>query len=298
MDPRLAHLHEQLISVMELTKECSDELRDYGQGIEYDTGELEQVQERLAAIEDVAHKHHVKASALCDLQQSLCAKLDRFESPEFDIDQLQRIMNKNEQAFFALAGQITSTRQQAATTLGKAVTAEMKHLGLGKAKLQVQVSPADSTHRHGCDQVQFLVQTNPGQPSQPLAKIASGGELSRISLALQLVLLDKMQVSTMIFDEVDAGVGGATAEVVGVQLRRLGESKQVFCVTHLPQVAAKAHHHLRVNKQSSAHYTTSAVEHLDVAERVSEIARMLGGVKLTENTYSHAREMLGTNVLQ
>jgi DNA repair protein RecN (Recombination protein N) len=192
------------------------------------------------------------------------------------------------------AAELSALRQHAASRLAEAVQVEMQTLGMpgGRFSIQLQASNAEELQPYGLEQVEFLVSANPGQPLKSLAKVASGGELSRISLAIQVITAQTSRVPTLVFDEVDVGIGGPTAEVVGQLLRRLGERGQVLTVTHLPQVAAQGHHHLFVHKQRDSAETRTAVANLDTAQRVEEVARMLGGVDLTEESLQHARKMV------
>jgi DNA repair protein RecN (Recombination protein N) len=175
------------------------------------------------------------------------------------------------------------------------VTNHMQELGMTGGRFEVRVDslPDDKLGASGSDRIEFTVAINPGQAAGPLAKIASGGELSRISLALQVVAMQQTAVPTLIFDEVDSGVGGGVAEIVGTRLRELAGSRQVLCVTHLPQVASQAGNHLRVAKITDGQSTRTTVKSLTPNERIEEIARMLGGVKITDRTRAHAEEMLG-----
>ena len=188
---------------------------------------------------------------------------------------------------------MSSVRRKAAAKLGKEVSAAMADLALGVARFEVTLQPLVDGSAHGDERVEFLIATNAGMAPRPLAKVASGGELSRVSLAIQVITAHRSAVSTLIFDEVDAGIGGAVAEMVGRTLRVLGADRQVLCVTHLPQVAACAEQQWTGAKESAAGVTRTAVRVLDPAGRVEEIARMLGGASITETTRRHAAEMLG-----
>jgi DNA repair protein RecN (Recombination protein N) len=193
-----------------------------------------------------------------------------------------------------LARQLSAGRKLAATALAKRVSRHIQELGMPGGRFDIALEPraAQDYSPHGMEQVEFLVSANPGQPLQPLTKVASGGELSRISLAIQVVTARNVRIPTLIFDEVDVGIGGGIAEMVGKQLRALGASHQVLCVTHLPQVAALAHHHLQVSKQTRKGETFTAIAPLSETARCEEIARMLGGVEITRQTRAHAREMI------
>jgi DNA repair protein RecN (Recombination protein N) len=195
-----------------------------------------------------------------------------------------------------LASELSLIRRQQAAKLQQQISAMIKELGMPQGEFLVDCSALEDTlpKLNGKDKIEFLVCANPGLPAKPLAKVASGGELSRISLAIQVTTASDNTTPTMIFDEVDSGIGGGVAEIVGQKLRSLGVNRQVLCVTHLPQVASQAHHHLYVEKNSQTDVTSSTVRLIDNEERTEEIARMLGGVTITENTRAHAREMLTT----
>jgi DNA repair protein RecN (Recombination protein N) len=176
--------------------------------------------------------------------------------------------------------------------LSEQITRVMQELGMQGGEFRIDVESGADPAAHGSDEIRYLVSANPGQPPKPLSKVASGGELSRISLAIQVIMSESSRIPTLIFDEVDSGVGGGVAEIVGKKLRQLGAEHQVLCVTHLPQVASQAHHHFRVEKSSRDKQTVTAVFALDDAERLEEVARMLGGVQITEQTRAHASEMI------
>ena len=200
------------------------------------------------------------------------------------------------QRYGEAAARLHDSRVRAAGGMARAVSKQLQHLGMpdGKLVIEVAVAGGDAPQAAGMDQVEFLITLNPGQPPQPLRKVASGGELSRISLAIQVICRDDARIPTFIFDEVDAGIGGGVAEIVGNLLHGLAGDHQVFCVTHLPQVAAQGDHHMLVEKSSDRKSTRTAVTPLDQRQRVEEIARMLGGVKISEKTREHALEMLNS----
>ncbi len=193
-----------------------------------------------------------------------------------------------------LAGRLSAARSAAAVDFSAAVSEAMNGLGMpgGVFEIRIERRAADDPRAYGIDDIEFLISANPGQPPLPLSTVASGGELSRMSLAIQVIASDGSSIPTMIFDEVDSGVGGQVAEMVGRRLHQLGESRQVFCVTHLPQVAALADQHLRVSKVSDGKATRTNVDELGRDERIDELARMLGGVEITQKTIEHAAEML------
>lgn len=299
-DPSLQATSQSLEEAFTIISECADDLRHYAEGVEIDAEELFQTEERLASIDQISRKHKVTADELLILHEKLTNELNALTQPECDIDSLESQLKQTEADYKTLAKKISKKRKSVAKKLSSEITHALAKLGMEKARLEIEVSHnADAALTNfGFDNIIFNVQTNPGQKMLPLSQVASGGELSRISLAIQMIAVDKLDVPVLIFDEVDSGVGGAVAEVVGKELRAIGEHRQVMCITHLAQVAANAHHHYRVNKQSEALDTVSAIEYLAQAERITEIARMIGGVTLTENTFLHAQEMLEANTSQ
>jgi len=221
------------------------------------------------------------------------AELAELERAETDLASLRRDLASALESYRSLAQQLSARRATVARALGKDITTRMQTLGMAGGRFQVEITPLDSAEpaAHGIDHVEFRVTANPGQPLRPLAKVASGGELSRLSLAVQVSCAAR-ETRCMVFDEVDAGIGGAVAEIVGRELRALGESAQVLCVTHLPQVASQGHHHLRVTKLTDGRTTRTSLAELSEEERVEELARMLGGIEVTSKAREHAREML------
>ncbi len=269
-------------------------LRELAGRLESDPARLAEVEARLARAHELARKHHTEPEALPARLQRMQDELARLEGPENSLEALEAELLQATEAYDRLAADIGARRRAAAETLAAAITAAMQTLGMEGGRFEVALQPLAPGERRawGLEQVQFLVSANPGQPPRPLAKVASGGELSRISLAVQLIAAQQMQLPTLIFDEVDTGIGGAVADAVGRQLRALGERCQVFCVTHLPQVAAYGHQHYQVAKTRSADHTATTLRRLSAEERVEEIARMLGGSTITEQTRRHAGEML------
>lgn len=293
-DTSLQTTSQSLEEAFTIINECADDLRNYADSVEIDSEALLQTEERLANIDQISRKHKVNSEELTALHKKLAAELNALTKPEYNIDALAQQLEKIESDYNSLAKKISAKRKSVAVRLSDEITQALSKLGMDKARVDIAVKYDENTTptSFGFDNIVINVQTNPGQKLLPLSQVASGGELSRISLAIQMIAVDKLDVPVLIFDEVDSGVGGAVAEVVGRELRKIGEQRQVMCITHLAQVAANAHHHYRVNKQSEASDTVSAIEHLCTAERITEIARMIGGVTLTENTYLHAQEML------
>jgi DNA repair protein RecN (Recombination protein N) len=223
--------------------------------------------------------------------ERLAARLAELDAAS-DPDALREQEAAAKGRYDALAASLTAARRQAATKLARQVTAAMKELAMAGGRLEVAIRPIEDGGVFGNESVELLVSTNPGVEPRPLAKVASGGELSRISLAIQVITAKAAAVPTLVFDEVDAGIGGAVAEVVGRKLRLLGAERQVLCVTHLAQVAAQADHQWSVAKLTVNGSTRSRVTVLEPDERVEEVARMIGGMKITDASRSHAREML------
>ena len=277
-----------------LVKDVSDVLRNYSESISTNPEELHLLEERISAIEEIARKHKVKPEQLIALRKSVQASLAKFESSHEDPEKIKISMNKTEKHYHALAHEISSSRERAASKLNEKISISMQSLGMKGGKFHIDIQTKDTTELslHGIDEIQFLVCTNPGQVMRPVNKVASGGELSRLSLAIQMATANNLGIPTLIFDEVDSGVGGATAEVVGRHLRKLSNDAQVFCVTHLPQVAAQAHHHYSVTKRQQDKSTVTNITHLTESARVDELARMLGGIEMTQSTHDHAKDML------
>jgi DNA repair protein RecN (Recombination protein N) len=295
LDTTLREPLELLDSARIQLRESADALHRYAERVELDPARLSFVEQRLSDIHDLARKHRVAPEALPALTRSLLEELEQLESDDEDLDALTRKVQAAEARYREAAGALTRSRRAAAKRLGGQVSEAMQGLGMEGGSFQVGVDsdPEMRPAAHGVDRIEFLVTANPGQPLQPLSKVASGGELSRISLAIQMIAARSLPIPTLIFDEVDSGIGGAVAEVVGRQLRALGAHRQVLCVTHLPQVAAQAHHHLQVSKHKGKADTRTRIQVLDDDSRVQEVARMLGGVELTDQTLAHAREMVG-----
>jgi len=270
------------------------EIQHHIDSVEVDPARLGEVQKRLENIYDVARKHRVLPEQLTTLHQTLRDELQALADGGQRIAQLQQEMAALAAQYAAEAAQLAKQRQVAARKLVKQASAVLASLAMEGCQFEIALTPlkSDHPHPHGIEEVEFLISTNPGTPPRPLGKIASGGELSRISLAIAVVAAKTTTVPSMVFDEVDVGIGGAVAEVVGRLLRNLGERAQVLCVTHLAQVAAQGNHHLKVSKANNGSTVETELRRLDAEEKVQEIARMLGGVKITPQTLAHAREML------
>ncbi len=293
-DTKLKKLSELLDGAVIQLQEAVSELRHYLDHLEGDPKRLHSVEQRLANIHDLARKHRIKPEELPDLHLRLAQELANIEGADARLEQLQKEAAMARQAYLALAEKLSAARAKQTKELQKQVTVRMQQLGMPGGRLEIQLERVaeDQYAAHGLERVEFLVSANPGQPLKPLNKVASGGELSRISLALQVITAQSGRIPTLIFDEVDVGVGGGVAEIVGQQLRALSEQRQVLCVTHLPQVAAQGRHHIQVSKETKKEATKITLRTLGAEERRDEIARMLGGVKITGQTLAHADEML------
>ena len=275
-------------------EEVSSVLRQYQDSLELDPQRLQFVESRISQLHQMAKKHMISPEDLAGKYQTLCDKLSALSGDDFDIDALNEQLQVAKESYLKQAEKLHKSRQKSAKQLGAGVSGAMQKLGMdgGVFEIQCAFDKASKFTTHGLDDVEFQVSANPGQPLKSLVKVASGGELSRISLAIQMIAAQKVTLPALIFDEVDTGIGGGTAEVVGQQLRMLGHNRQVLCVTHLPQVASQAHQHYKVTKIKGKTNTSTGMLTLENEERVEEIARMMGGIEITESTRALAREML------
>ena len=298
LDSKLAAVLPLLEEAAVQVREAARELERYRESLELDSARQEEVQRRLAAVEELARKHHVAPAELPAHGTRLQSELETVERADTDLADLRRELNSALQAYRALAQQLSGKRMATARVLARDISARMQTLGMGGGRFEADVSQDGNADpaQHGIDQVDFRVTANPGSPPRALAKVASGGELARLSLAVQ-VACAAQEARCMVFDEVDAGIGGAVAEIVGRELRSLGVRGQVLCVTHLPQVACQAHHHLRVTKATDGRSTRTTLTQLEGDERIEELARMLGGVEITAKAREHARDMLSAATL-
>ncbi len=293
IDPKLAPVAALAEEAAVQISEAARELERYGQSLDLDTQRQQEVEGRLAAIEELARKNRVTPLELLPRAAQLAAELAELERAEVDLAVLRKELAAALERYREQAKTLSAKRTAAAASLAKDITARMQTLGMSGGRLEVDVAQSRNTEpaQHGIDDIELRVSANPGQPPRALAKVASGGELSRLSLAVQ-VATSAQEMRCMVFDEVDSGIGGAVAEIVGRELRTLGERSQVLCVTHLPQVASQGHHHLRVTKLTDGKTTRTSLTVLSDQERIEELARMLGGVDVTSKARDHAREML------
>jgi DNA repair protein RecN (Recombination protein N) len=293
-DPALSNISEALESAQIQLDEAIHSLNRYLQKVDLDPARLAQVEERMQALHGAARKYRTEADGLPALLQETAERLDALTASQ-NIEALREKVKQEEAAYLKLAKQLSQKRAGAASDLGKLVTDAMQDLSMAGGRLEIALTPLNEGGSHGLEQIEFLVAGHAGSTPRSLAKVASGGELARISLAISVITSKASFTPTLIFDEVDAGIGGAVAETVGKLLHQLGQSHQILCVTHLPQVAAQGNHHLKVSKSQSGDKTISQVQPLGRAERVEEVARMLGGATITDTTRRHARELLEHN---
>ncbi len=293
-EPRLSEIDALLdgaaIGLDEATS-ALDRLRD---DLDIDPERLVELDARLSRLHELSRRQRVPLDGLAQRRDELQAEFDALSDSGETLARLEREREAAAAAWRALATQVSAARAAAAERLGREVSERMATLGMDGGRFSIALEPAGDGHPHpeGIERAEFQVSANPGQPLRPLRKVASGGELSRISLAIEVAMLGQDNVATMVFDEVDTGIGGAVAEVVGQTLRALGSRCQVLCVTHLPQVAAQGHRHLYASKSAEGGTTASRIDLLDDSGRIQELARMLGGVEITRATREHARQML------
>jgi DNA repair protein RecN (Recombination protein N) len=294
LDPAFREAGELFNTALIQLAEGIDQLRHCEERLELDPERLQWVEQRLDALHTAARKHRIDPEQLPAFYERLQTDIADLEQADQKLATLENRRNELEQAYRQTARQLHKQRCKTAERVSTQVTAAMQTLGMqgGHFRIAVNDTGRQELSDHGADSIEFLVSANPGQPLQALNKVASGGELSRISLAIQVVAAQDTDIPTLIFDEVDSGVGGAVAETIGRQLQTLGVHHQVLCVTHLAQVAAQAHNHLLVRKQRDGNTTRTGVERLSAQQRVDEIARMLGGRTITDSTLRHAQEML------
>lgn len=284
---------ELLTSAQIQVEEAQHEIDRHIDSFNLDPARLAVVEDRLSAIYDLARKHRIQPEKLPAFIEKLSTELEQLQGGDGKLDQLAQQVAQAEKTYRQLAEQLSAKRSKAGTSLAKQVNEQLKLLAMTNANLSISLIPlTDKPGPNGLEDVEFLISTNPGQAPRPLAKVASGGELSRISLAIQVITAKTSATPTLVFDEVDVGIGGATGDVVGQLLRQLGERGQVICVTHLAQVASKGHQHLQVVKTASKKSAESTLVELAGESKVEEIARMLGGLKITDQSLAHAREML------
>jgi DNA repair protein RecN (Recombination protein N) len=293
-DNKLNNITTLLESAIIQTQEAVGELRHYVYSMDIDSARLQEVQQQIADLQDLARKHHIRFIELPEHFETLTQQLNELENYEENANRLEAQLAEAFQDYSAAAEALHQQRVQTAQRLSEQITAEMNKLGMPGGHLVIDVSADENAPPSptGTDMIEFLVTANPGHPPKLLHKVASGGELSRISLAIQVITAQRRSVPILVFDEVDVGIGGGVAEIVGQLLSHLAQQRQVLCITHLPQVACQGHHHLQVNKTINQHNTHAYISILNNQQRIEEIARMLGGIEITPQTLAHAQEML------
>lgn len=293
MDSKLGSVLEMLEEAAIQLTEASDELRHYCDRLDLDPNRLFELEQRISRQITLARKHQVSPEELPAFYQSLLDEQQQLDDQADSLETLSLAVNKHHQQALESAEQLHAVRLASANELAELITASMHTLSMPHGLFTIDVKfEANHLTAEGADRIEFRVTTNPGQPLQPIAKVASGGELSRIALAIQVITAQKMETPALIFDEVDVGISGPTAAVVGRLLRQLGNSTQVMCVTHLPQVAGCGHHHFYVSKETDGEMTETHMQPLDKRARLQELARLLGGSEVTRNTLANAKELL------
>ena len=285
---------ELLNNALVQVEEATHDLRLLNDDSELDQSRFQWLEERISDFMDLARKHRCKAGELVSFREQLQQELDTLIDSDTSLVNLEKEIDEQQKAYQAFADKLSRERKKAAGKLANTVTENLKNLGMASAEFSIALltPEKDAASANGNESVNFCVTTNKGQTAQPLSKVASGGELSRISLAIQVVTANVAKIPCLVFDEVDVGIGGGTAEVVGQLLRKLGQDRQIICITHQPQVAAQGQQHYLVEKNSSKTKTSTQFILLNEQQRCEEVARMLGGITVTDTTRQHAREML------
>ena len=298
IDPKINPTVELINNAIIQIEESIASLRQNLNTIEFSTDRQNQVEEQLTDLYALARKHQTQPEELLQIQSNLEQQLETIQAATSQLEKTKLAAKEAQIAYLETANELTRKRKLAVTKLNQLITIKMQMLGMIGGKFAINLLPNinQGFSASGLERIEFTVCANPGHPLQPLNKIASGGELSRISLAIQTITAEKEVIPTLIFDEIDSGIGGKTADIVGQLLRKLAEKTQVICITHLPQIAAQSHHHILVEKITKTKNTEVTLTTLNKNERVKEIARMLGGVKITSQTLAHAEEMLSAAI--
>jgi DNA repair protein RecN (Recombination protein N) len=292
--PELGESKQLLNEAQIQLQEAVSIIRQRVDHLEPDPNQLALLDEQIRLLSDIARKHQIRPEELPEKLEELQSELKNIERHSEESSELKLQLETLQKAYNSTSGKLSRLRTQAANKLQKKISESIKQLGMpqGKFLVEINIDSEKQPQAEGRDRVEFLVSANPGLPPRALGKVASGGELSRISLAIQVAASDTKSTPSLVFDEVDSGIGGGIAEVVGQKLKALASNNQIICVTHLPQVASQGNHHLLIEKTSSKEKTETTVKKLSQEERLNEIARMLGGLKITEQTLAHAQEML------
>lgn len=274
--------------------EAASNLRHFSDAFELNPERLQEIEERLSTLYQLARKHRCEPEELIAVQQKLTQELEQYTHGDQNLEELQADVIKLEKNYFEIAEKQRQARLAVGKNLEDQISEQLALMDMRSVKFVVSLTSLERNkiNQHGIDSVEFLISTNPGQPPKPINKVASGGELSRISLAVQVIIAQSSTIPTLVFDEVDVGIGGGTAQIVGKLLKTLGKKGQVICVTHLPQVASQGDHHYFISKREVDGSVKSSIDLLSPEDRTKEIARMLGGIKITEQTLAHAQEMI------
>jgi DNA repair protein RecN (Recombination protein N) len=293
-DPKISLWIENIKNALIQVNDVENELRHYQENIDLDPERLQWIEQRIGTLFDMARKHKIAPDNLLALQEKIAAELTSLDSSDARLAELNEQLQVIEKSYHTAAKKLSASRAKASIQLAKEITAIIHELSLPHGQFKVHFSQDDVPPfaSFGAEKIVFQITTNVGQPLQPLTKVASGGELSRISLAIHMATAEQHTIPTLIFDEVDVGISGGTAEIVGKLLRRLGTTHQLLCITHSPQVSAQGHQHLLVAKRHEANASFTEVRALNPKEKITELARMLGGVQITKKTLEHAREMV------
>lgn len=292
IDPSLHAVAETLTDAESLLQDAAHELESYRESLDCDPERLELLDQQLAQFHDLARKHHINLTELPEHFEALKNELKQLQSDDAALERIQNDYDEAVTTYLCQAKLLTASRTKVARKLEKLVSKKIQPLAMEGGQFSIQIKSRESYSPLGMEEVDYLVSANPGQPLQPMNKVASGGELSRISLAISTITSEHQLIPCIIFDEVDVGIGGATADTVGQLLQQLAQGRQVLCVTHQPQVASYGAQHLVASKTKAANSTTTQITMLDQSQRVDEIARMLGGKTISDKTISHAKEML------
>jgi DNA repair protein RecN (Recombination protein N) len=297
IDSHLIPLAEAVQSAFYVLEDSATQLRDYAEQIAFDAVRMEEIESRLDLLHRLKRKYGATIEEILAHYSSVCREFTELSNLDATREDLEKKLKEAELALQQIGAKLTRMRSDAAVTLQQGVEGELRDLAMPKARFSVALTALPTPGPLGCEKIEFLLQANPGEVARPLAKVASGGELSRLMLAIQRTAPAGAEVATLIFDEVDAGIGGAAATAVGEKLRAVASGRQVLCITHLPQVAAFAHHHYQVGKAETVDARTiTTVRLLAAEEQVSEVARMLGGARITDSTTVHARELIKHSV--
>ena len=291
-DNKLINTKKLLEEAEILISEATDYLSKYSSSMDFNPERCMWLEDRINSILTIARKHRVEPNELNAIYERITNELEELQNSESKFKQLEADTKELKIQYEESANNLSKKRKVTSKRFSKLVSQAMSGLGMPDGIFKIEFTPSSEMTQHGFDTIDFLISANPGQKPQSIEKIVSGGELSRMSLAIQVIASDGSNIPTMIFDEVDSGVGGAVAEMIGIRLQELGKTRQVLCVTHLPQVASQASSHIRINKMTDGNSTKIHITELKEDSRIEEVARMLGGIEMTEKTREHASEML------